>query len=105
MNTSFLKTSLISLLLIVTSLSAQSNPSKLTSIDLEGFMDSAHHWYDINDEVPKLITPQEGQKKYNKNQVAEIADNILVYQRSNGGWPKNYDMRAILTSEQKQKMI
>ncbi|MDD5011756.1 MAG: pectate lyase, partial [Phycisphaerae bacterium] len=32
----------------------------------------------------------------------EIADNILLYQKDSGGWPKNYDMRAILTDEQKQ---
>ena len=93
------------LLILISTLSAQSNPSKTSAIDLNGFWDSAHHWYDINDEVPKLISPQPDQKKYKKNQITEIADNILLYQRSNGGWPKNYDMQAILTEEQQKKII
>jgi PelA/Pel-15E family pectate lyase len=25
---------------------------------------------------------------------------VLLYQKTNGGWPKNYDMRAVLTDEQ-----
>ena len=72
------------------------------SIDLSGFWDSAHHWYDINDEVSKIIFPQPDKPRYTKEQVREIADNILLYQRLNGGWPKNYDMSAILTPAQKK---
>ena len=34
--------------------------------------------------------------------MKEIADNILLYQQPNGGWPKNYDMLAILTEDQKK---
>jgi PelA/Pel-15E family pectate lyase len=35
----------------------------------------------------------------------KIADNILIFQRNNGGWPKNYDMRAILTKEQVDSLV
>jgi PelA/Pel-15E family pectate lyase len=66
-----------------------------------GFRDSAHHWYDIRDEA-RVIDPLPDQQRYRPGQVREIADNVLLYQRSNGGWPKNYDMRAILSSEQRQ---
>jgi PelA/Pel-15E family pectate lyase len=75
------------------------------AIDIRGFGDSARHWYGINDEVPKLIKPEPGQEQYDPDQIAEIADNILLYQRSNGGWVKNYDMQAVLTDEQKQSLL
>jgi PelA/Pel-15E family pectate lyase len=84
---------------------AQKESSAIDAKDIDSFRDSAHHWYDINDEVPKLITPQEGQERYAKDQIEKIADNILLYQKANGGWPKNYDMLAILTEEQKRTIV
>ncbi len=69
-------------------------------IDVSGFFDSAHHWYDITDSH-QVFLPLPDQKRYEPSQVKEIADNILLYQQKNGGWPKNYDMLAILTDEQK----
>jgi PelA/Pel-15E family pectate lyase len=75
-----------------------------TAIDLAPFNDSAHHWYDINDE-DKIITPLPDQRRFRPSQVREIADNILLYQKTNGGWPKNYDMIAILTREQKEALV
>jgi PelA/Pel-15E family pectate lyase len=41
------------------------------------------------------------QPAYSPSQVREIVDNILLFQRDNGGWPKDYDMAAVLTNEQK----
>ena len=69
-------------------------------IDLSGFFDSAHHWKDITDHNQAFL-PVEGQQYYKPSQIKEIADNIVLYQQKNGGWPKNYDMLAILTPEQK----
>lgn len=74
------------------------------AIDLRGFRDSAHHWRDITDEK-KIIDPLPEQPGYEKNEITKIADNILLYQKNNGGWPKNYDMTAILTDEQKEAVI
>lgn len=68
--------------------------------DTAGFWDGTHHWYDIADEV-RIINPSPNQPRYRKTDVAPIAENILLYQKDNGGWPKNYDMLAILTPEQK----
>ncbi|OHB55005.1 MAG: pectate lyase [Planctomycetes bacterium RBG_13_44_8b] len=73
-------------------------------IDINGFSDSRHHWYHIY-EAENVIDPSPNQPCYEPTQIKEIADNILLYQKNNGGWPKNYDMRAILTDEQKQKFI
>ncbi len=95
---------LLTLISQVTISVAQGTQDKSKAIDVGGFFDSSHHWYDINDDE-KTIVPLPDQKKYKKSQIAEIADNILVYQKSNGGWPKNYDMLAILTEEQRAALL
>ena len=68
--------------------------------DVSGFQDSRHHWMDITDHE-QVIVPLKDQPRYNPSDVRQIADNILLYQQPNGGWPKNYDMLAILNDEQK----
>lgn len=73
---------------------------KTKIIDVSGFQDSAHHWKDITDHE-QVIVRLKNQKRYKTTQIRKIADNILLYQQPNGGWPKNYDMLAILTPEQK----
>jgi PelA/Pel-15E family pectate lyase len=83
---------------------AQNTDNKENQIDTNDFYNSAHHWYDIY-EAKNVINPEPNQPRYKETQIKEIADNILLYQRDNGGWPKNYDMRAILTKEQKEKVI
>ena len=83
--------------LLPASLSAQKD---LHIKDVSGFKDSRHHWVDITDHE-QVIVPDKNQGHYNSSQVKQIADNILLYQQPNGGWPKNYDMLAILTDEQK----
>ena len=78
--------------------------SKPPVISLSIFNDAAHHWYDIN-EKGTVILPRPGHPKYKPDEISAIADNILLYQKDNGGWPKNYDMQAILTPEQKDSLI
>ena len=78
--------------------------SKENQIDINDFHNSKHHWYDIY-EAKNVINPEPNQPCYKPTQIKEIADNILLYQRDNGGWPKNYDMQAILTKEQKNKVL
>jgi PelA/Pel-15E family pectate lyase len=77
--------------------------AKEIAIDTNDFYDSSHHWYDIY-EATNIINPEPNKPRYELTQIKEIADNILLYQRNNGGWPKNYDMRAILTKEEKAKL-
>src|SRR5579862_5706668 len=74
------------------------------TIDTASFQNSAHHWYDIFDNE-NIINAAPNQPRYAAAQIKEIADNILLYQKDNGGWPKNYDMRAVLTEDEKQKLI
>jgi PelA/Pel-15E family pectate lyase len=97
-------------LLCILSISINSNAQNILStgakqsIDTSGFSDSAHHWYDIYDE-DKLINSLSHRPKYAVNEIDNIADNILLFQKTNGGWPKNYDMAAILTDEQRDTVL
>lgn len=77
---------------------------KQVSISMEPFGDSMRHWYGIRDEN-NIVNPVKNQPRYNETQITQIADNILLFQRNNGGWPKNYDMQAILTSAQVDSLL
>ena len=79
-------------------------PKEFQFIDTALFGDDTHHWYDIS-EKDKLIQPKEDQRRYKATQLTEVADNIVLYQKNNGGWPKNYDMLAILSPEQKDTLL
>lgn len=68
-------------------------------ISMEPFGDSMRHWYGIHDDG-NIINPVKNQPKYKESEITKIADNIILFQRDNGGWPKNYDMQAILTTAQ-----
>jgi len=77
---------------------------KYSPIPIHGFYDSSHHWYDIKDEE-RAIDPLPNQQRYKPDEILKIADNILLYQKSNGGWPKNYDMLAVLTDDQRLSVL
>ena len=99
-----MKKSFLTLAIGLLTLSAIGQNSKLPSIDMKEFQDGVNHWYGIKDKT-NLVDPVPNQPVYSLNQIVEIADNVLLFQRNNGGWPKNYDMKAVLTPEQKQKVI
>lgn len=72
---------------------------KYPPISMAPFSDSRNHWYGIRD-ANNIINPVVNQPTYPESEICSIADNILLFQRDNGGWPKNYDMQAILTKAQ-----
>lgn len=78
--------------------------NELRSIDPAPFADAAHHWYDLADKN-NIINPRPAQLRHNNTDLEQIADNILLYQRNNGGWPKNYDMWAVLNPAQKDSLL
>jgi xylan 1,4-beta-xylosidase len=82
---------------------SQSGATDEKRISMNPFYDSMHHWYDIHDDG-NIINPVNNQPRYKETEITKIADNILLYQRNNGGWPKNYDIQAILTKEQKDSL-
>jgi PelA/Pel-15E family pectate lyase len=79
-------------------------PEKYPSISMEPFGDSKRHWYGIRDKS-NIVNPKPDQATWPDTEIIKIADNILLYQRTNGGWPKNYDMQAILTPEQIDSLL
>lgn len=42
---------------------------------------------------------------YSSEEATRIADNLLLYQRDTGGWPKNLDMAIPLSDAEKAKLI
>ena len=70
-----------------------------TKVDPGPFADNSNHWY-FGFDKSNIINPMPGTPKYKP-----IADNILLFQKDNGGWPKNYDMFAILTDSQKDSVL
>lgn len=79
-------------------------PTSFTPIDTSGFRDGAHHWRKIKDDS-RVIQAEPDQPVYEPTQVPEIVANLLLFQRFNGGWPKDYDMLAVLTDAQKAAVI
>ncbi len=79
-------------------------PGDSMSIDLSIFSDASHHWYDIN-EKGAVILPRPGHPQYRPTEITAIADNIILFQKDNGGWPKNYDMAAKLTPDQVDSVL
>lgn len=72
-------------------------------IDPGPFADNAGHWYAIFDKK-NIINPLPLRPTYKPTELTNIADNILLFQKTNGGWPKNYDIFAILTDAQKDSV-
>jgi PelA/Pel-15E family pectate lyase len=106
---SFLKLSamLVALLpagLVKAQTGSQAQPFTFTQINPGTFGDNAGHWYGIFDKN-NIINARPGRPKYKPTEITSIADNILLFQKDNGGWPKNYDIFAILTPDQKDSVI
>jgi len=83
---------------------SKANDGKTVSISTEPFGDSMRHWYGIHDDG-NIVNPVANQPTYQETDYTKIADNILLFQRNNGGWPKNYDMKAILTPAQVDSVV
>ncbi|GAB2811971.1 pectate lyase [Ferruginibacter profundus] len=94
---------LLALLAVSLAPKAQAD-NKKPVIDLSIFNDAANHWYAIPDKGT-VIMPGPGHPRYKADEITAIADNILLFQKDNGGWPKNYDMQAILTPGQQDSLV
>ncbi|WP_431217607.1 pectate lyase [Puia sp. P3] len=87
------------LALLPLTLAAQKQPR----IDPQPFADNAGHWYAIFDKH-NIINALPDRPRYQPTDIKNIGDNILLFQKYNGGWPKNYDIFAILTEAQKDSV-
>lgn len=65
-------------------------------VSLAAFSDGIKHWQDRHGK---------DYARYEPNQVIEIADNLLLYQRDNGGWIENRDPARILDAAEKVALV
>lgn len=79
-------------LLLLAALPGVAQPEEQPPVALNGFDDAIHHWRNVHgDKYPR----------YAPEQVAQIADNPLLYQRKDGGWIQNQDPARILDAAER----
>lgn len=79
-------------LLLLAALPGVAWPAEQPPVALNGFDDAIHHWRNVHsDKYPR----------YAPEQVAQIADNLLLYQRKDGGWLQNQDPARILDAAER----
>jgi len=71
---------------------ALAEPGRSPERQLSGFRDGIKHYRDKSD--------RSDYPRFRDDQTVEIADNLLRYQRSNGGWPANFDPLRILSDDE-----
>ncbi len=79
---------------VLLSTGACTHTSTTEPVSLNGFSDAIHHWYNR--------TEQRDAPLHGVHNTRAIADNILLYQRDNGGWPENTHPQRVLTAEERE---
>jgi PelA/Pel-15E family pectate lyase len=59
----------------------------------------------VHDKSWESITEKKEGEWFASDEAKAIAENVLLYQRNIGGWPKNIQMQNPLSSEEKQQLI
>ncbi len=72
---------------------AQSAADAETALD--GFGDAIHHWRNVHGRDYPRHAP---------SQVREIADNLLLHQRRDGGWIENQDPARVLSAADRERL-
>jgi PelA/Pel-15E family pectate lyase len=67
-----------------------------TAVSLEGLADGIKHYRNRHGAE---------YAKYAPEQIVEIADNVLLYQRANGGWIENQDPTRILDASERARIV
>ena len=85
---------LFALIALVATAQQGNNAPTYTAIPVSGFSDSINHYRhdDANKAYPR----------YAPEEIDKIAANMLLYQRSNGGWSKNWDPLRILSADEQE---
>lgn len=82
----------------LTSLASTLPAADYEPIPLDGFSDVIHHWRNQNDMYGREYP------RYAPGQIVEIADNLVLRQRANGGWPTNQDPARIIPPEERREL-
>ncbi|MDO3387250.1 pectate lyase [Gilvimarinus sp. SDUM040013] len=83
--------------MVVALLTTTMSASAAAPITLDGFSDAVHHWYNR--------TGQADAPLHKPVDVKAIADNIVLYQRNNGGWPENKHPQRLLSDVEKARIV
>ncbi len=75
--------------MLLTCLSVQA----VEPIDTSGFLDAIAHWQ-------KKFGRDRNDPRFSPDQIESIADNLLLYQNPNGGWPKDIDWLARIPKDE-----
>ena len=59
----------------------------------------------VHDKSWRSITESQDENWFASAEATSIAENVLLYQRNIGGWPKNIQMQKPLSEVEKQKLI
>ena len=59
----------------------------------------------VNDKSWKSITEIEDANWFSSNEAKAIAENVLLYQRNIGGWPKNIQMQKSLSDTERNQLV
>ena len=59
----------------------------------------------VHDKSWRSITESQDENWFASAEATSIAENVLLYQRNIGGWPKNIQMQKLLSEVEKQKLI
>lgn len=78
--------------LLLAALPGVAPSAERSSATLNGFEDAIHHWRNVHGNRYPRYAPE---------QVVEIADNLLRYQRADGGWIQNQDPARILDAAER----
>lgn len=73
--------------------------SKVMTVAQEAFQQS-----DIAGKKWLSLALKQPDSWYATNEAVEVAENVLLYQRNLGGWPKNIEMHLLLTDSEKKQL-
>lgn len=59
----------------------------------------------VNDKTWQKITHSKDEAWFGTDEAVKMAENVLLYQRNIGGWPKNTQMQNVLSEADKKKLI
>ena len=96
-------TNVFAFLMLLSAYATYAQATYQYKIDAEAFGDNSRHWYGIYDKT-NIINPLPGRPRYKPDDITAVADNILLFQKNNGGWAKNYDIFAMLSDAQKDSV-
>jgi PelA/Pel-15E family pectate lyase len=72
------------------------SPGTTPAVQKSGDPSSTVKWGEVLKQKPEW---------YASDEAVRVADNVLLYQRDTGGWPKNIDMAMVLTEAEKAGLL